>query len=65
VKRVTSESPEIVRNLVAGSWNEGSTLDRRSPVTGDIVSSAAQASTEDAEQALEFAATSADEVAAL
>lgn len=65
MNRETSGSPESVRNLVAGSWSEGSTLDRRSPVTGEVVSSTAQASTADAERALDFAATAAAEVAAM
>ena len=65
MKAVTHELPQVVRNLVAGSWHESSTLDRRSPVTGHVVSQAAQATSAHAKDALDFAAMSASEVAGL
>lgn len=62
---MTTQSLESVGNLVAGAWADGEVLERRSPVTGHVVSTTAQATRADAERALDFAAEAAADVAAL
>lgn len=59
------ETPVPVRNLVAGRWREGETLERVGPAHGRVVSMAVQASEEDAVEALDYARTAALEVARL
>jgi acyl-CoA reductase-like NAD-dependent aldehyde dehydrogenase len=57
------ETPTLVRNLVAGDWRDGEALERVGPAHGRVVSVAAQASSADALEALEYARTGALEVA--
>src|SRR5918997_2717226 len=65
VKVVGAEqrSPVAVRNLVAGRWSGGQTLERVGPSHGHVVSTPAQATGDLADEALEFARTGALEMA--